>query len=400
MLLDELDHVASSTSSLTTLFTLVHSHHRILRAIGIANTHTLSTNAAATSMSAMTLKGVQTLHFAPYTPQQLLEIVNARLAPLTDVESKDECRDSLAKFLPTPTLMLLTKKVAALTGDVRALLEVLRGAINIAVNAMASPSSATNPLDAPTPPVTPAHVLEALKAYAPSSSTSRAVVNQTTPAVRKTSNSEVVAKIQELGLQPRLALMSLVLARKRLENQLSLSGSSAPAAASRPIKRTASCNALASPSSGIDTAALYVYYKAVLSRSEGGVFTPVSRSEFGDLLNMLETVGLVQMLASSSSPLSPSKSKKRGLSRTASFTAGASNGNSDVQLVAGVRIEEVRKALGIDDTASNDPTDVMAEEVRGIWEKERIRISRESKARANNNTAPAGSDAFEEALEG
>lgn len=399
MLLDELDHVASSTSSLTTLFTLVHSHHRILRAIGIANTHTLSTNAAATSMSAMTLKGVQTLHFAPYTPQQLLEIVNARLAPLTDVESKDECRDSLAKFLPTPTLMLLTKKVAALTGDVRALLEVLRGAINIAVNAMASPSSATNPLDAPTPPVTPAHVLEALKAYAPSSSTARAVVNQTTPAVRKTSNSEVVAKIQELGLQPRLALMSLVLARKRLENQLSLSGSSAPAPASRPIKRTASCNALAS-SSGIDTAALYVYYKAVLSRSEGGVFTPVSRSEFGDLLNMLETVGLVQMLASSSSPLSPRKPKKGGLSRTASFTAGASNGNSDVQLVAGVRIEEVRKALGIDDTASNEPADVMAEEVRGIWEKERIRISRESKARASNNTVPAGSDAFEEALEG
>ncbi|KAI0087946.1 P-loop containing nucleoside triphosphate hydrolase protein [Irpex rosettiformis] len=398
LLLDELDHVASSTSSLTTLFTLVHTHHRILRAIGIANTHTLSTTSAATSMSAMTLTGVHTLHFAPYTPHQLLEIVQARLSTLRDIESNEECDEELTKFLPSPTLTLLTKKVASLTGDVRALLEVLRGAINIAINAVVPKKDSSNPLDVPAPSVLPIHVLEALKAYSPSSSTSRPVGRPAASITRKTNHSEVVAKIEELGLQPRLALMSIVLARKRLDSQLPLSGSLALASASssRALKRTSSSNILSSTSTGIDIGVLYTYYKTVLSRSEGGVFTPVSRSEFGDLLGMLETVGLVQMSMSSSSPASPSKSK-RSLSRTASFGAGASKGSQEIQLVAGVRIEEVCKGLGINDSPSNDTSDVMAEEVRAIWEKERVRISREFKARSSNSIS-TGLDAFEEAL--
>lgn len=396
LLLDELDHVASSTSSLTTLFTLVHSHHKNLRAIGIANTHTLSTTSAATSMSATTLTGVQTLHFAPYTPQQLLDIVQARLAPLRDIESKDECSEELAKFLPSPALILLTKKVAALTGDVRALLEVLRGAINIAINAAPPTAKSTNPLDVPTPSVLPAHVLNALKAYSPSSSASRPVNAAAT--AHKATNSEVVAKIQELGLQPRLALMAIVLARRRLDSQLPLSRSSTPVSVtpSKAVKRTSSSVAI-STSADIDVGTLYTYYKTILSRSEGGVFTPVSRSEYGDLLGMLETVGLVQVLTSSTSHSSPSKSK-RGLSRTASFGAGASKGNQEIKIVSGIRIEEIRKGLGIDDPPSKNTGDVMAEEVRVIWDKERIRISRDIKARSNNGS-PLGSDAFEEALE-
>ena len=192
--------------------------------------------------------------------------------------------------------------------------------------------------------------------------------------------------------------MSIMLARKRLDNQLPLSRSSTSVSVtpSKAVKRTSSSAAI-STSADIDVGALYTYYKTVLSRSEGGVFTPVSRSEYGDLLGMLETVGLVQVLTSSISHSSPSKSK-RSLSRTASFGAGAYKGNQEVKIVSGIRIEEIRKGLGIDDAPSKNTGDVMAEEVRVIWDKERIRISRDVKARSNNGS-PIGSDAFEEALE-
>jgi cell division control protein 6 len=351
-------------------------------------------------MSAMTLAGVQTLHFAPYTAQQLLEIVQARLAPLRNTKSKDECCEQLNKFLPTPTLILLTKKVASLTGDVRALLEVLRGAINIAINAPVRAKNASNPLDIPTPSVTPAHVLDALKAYSPASSTSRAAPNPSVTAaasIRKTSSSEIIAKIQELGLQSRLALLSIMLARKRMDGHLPLSASAQLSpSTSKSTKRTLSSPALATIS-GVDIGALYSYYKTVLSRSEGGVFSPVSRSEFGDLLSMLETVGLVQ-LSASSSPRTPTNSAKRGLSRTMSLGSGVMKGNQDVKLVEGIRVQEVCKGLGIDGSSPPEAGDVKAEEVRAIWEKESIRISREVKAHLSNNTTTTA-DAFKEAFE-
>ncbi|KAI0342036.1 P-loop containing nucleoside triphosphate hydrolase protein [Trametopsis cervina] len=402
LLLDELDHVASSTTALTTLFTLIHSHPKSLRVIGIANTHTLSSTSVATSMSTLTLTGVHTLHFSPYTPQQLLEIIQSRLAPLRDIESPDECGEQLSKFLPNPTLALLTKKVAALTGDVRALLEVLRGAINIAVNTAVPSGTGANPLDVPTPSVTPGHILDALKAYSPASSTSRVITGPSLTSaspVRNTGNNEVFAKLRELGLQSRITLLAIVLARKRLDAHLPLTGSpsASPSATPRSTKRASSSNT-PSASSGVDVGLLYSYYKVVLSRSEGGAFVPVSRSEFGDLLGMLETVGLIQLSSLSSSPRTPTKSAKRSLSRTASFGTGPNKGGQEVTFVEGVRVEEVRRGLGIEDAPLQDKGDVMAEELRAIWEKESARISRESKARPSNNPLP-GRDAFVDAFE-
>ena len=242
----------------------------------------------------------------------------------------------LARFLPKATLMLLTKKVAAMTGDVRAVLEVLRGAIDIAINTSAPADATGNPLCVSTPGVAPAHVLSALKAYTPASNVSRPVpggVVVGAAVTRKSSDSEVIMKIEELGLQSRLALLSFLLARTRLDSLLPLSGSptaatssSLPSTPRSPVKRSRSSASVLSSASGIDVDSLYAYYKAVLSRSEDGVFAPVSRSEFGDLLGMLETVGLLQLPLPSSSPGTPSKSGKRGLSRTTSFGVGPSKG--------------------------------------------------------------------------
>lgn len=351
-------------------------------------------------MSALSLTGVQTLHFSPYSPQQLLEIVQTRLVLLHEESGAD-----LVKFLPIPTLNLLTKKVAALTGDVRAVLEVLRGAIDTAVNATVSVDPTGNPLNVSAPSVTPAHVLAALKAYTPASSPSRPTASGSvspTAAPRKASDSEVIIKTRELGMQSRLALLSLLLARHRLDFNLPLSGSpsASPSTTPRsPTKRSQSCANVFSPSAGIDVGMLYTYYKKVLSRSEDGVFAPASRSEFGDLLGMLETVGLIQLSLVAKCPGTPSKSGKRGLSRSTSFSAGNTKGSQEVKFVEGVRVEEVRRGLGIDDSQAQDKTDVKAEEVRTIWEKERVRISRESKARLNSENSPVGFETFDEAVE-
>ncbi|KAJ3018225.1 hypothetical protein NUW54_g392 [Trametes sanguinea] len=165
IVLDELDHIASSSQALTPLFNLASTYSSCLRLIGIANTHTL-TSSSCTTLSVQSMIGVDTLHFSPYTPEQLLDILQTRLAPLSQGEDSS-CAERAKKFLPLPTLTLLSKKIAAQTGDVRAVFEVLRGAIDIAVTAATSP----DPLSVPTPAVTPSHILSALKAYAPAGKT-------------------------------------------------------------------------------------------------------------------------------------------------------------------------------------------------------------------------------------
>ena len=123
------------------------------------------------------------------------------------------------KFLPLPTLMLLTKKVAALTGDVQSLFEVLRGAIDLAVApSMTRNSMDENPFNAPKATVTPQHILAALKAYtpaAPKAPTTNSIAN-TSPT---TSNSETMTKIRNLGLQAQLVHLFILLSSKRLVTQ-------------------------------------------------------------------------------------------------------------------------------------------------------------------------------------
>ena len=153
--------------------------------------------------SLMPSKNVQTIHFAPYTPTQLRDILHSRLSPLHSTELATEVK----KFLPLPALMLLTKKVAALTGDVRSLFKVLRGAIDLAVAPSTTRNSVyENPLNAPKTTVTPQHILAALKAYtpaAPKASTTNSIAN-TSPT---TSSSETATKIRNLGLQAQLVLL-------------------------------------------------------------------------------------------------------------------------------------------------------------------------------------------------
>ncbi|TFK44215.1 P-loop containing nucleoside triphosphate hydrolase protein [Crucibulum laeve] len=409
VMLDELDHITPNSQSLSALFSLPDATPSSLRLIGIANTHTLT--ASSTTAAFSSAANVQTLHFAPYTPAQLLEILQSRLASLYEVgEDTEETVKAAKKLLPTPALTLLTKKIAALTGDVRSLFEVLRGAIDLAV-APALPTPDANPLNTPTPSVTPNYILAALKAYTPSSVKPKvaaaSVASASVPTT--TSNSEIVTKVRNLGLQHRLVLLAVLLASKRLEAGMPLSASASVTASpkkapSSPIKRSASVPSALGllPGVGVDTAQLHNYYTTVLNRTDSGIFEPVSRSEFGDITNMLEGVGLVTLFSTLSSSTAGNKSR-RGFGRSASFGAGLNKTGGgtvgEVRLAEGVWGDEILRGLGVSGQPEGTVGDIQDEEIRGIWEREKTRLARDLKISAAATSARKGIHAFSEASE-
>ena len=408
LLLDELDHIVASSSSLISLFSLPNKSSS-LRIIGIANTHTLTSSLSQFKIHGVT--GVRTLHFAPYEPRQLLDILQTRLKPL--FEGEETTHADAKKFLPLPAMSLLTKKIAAQTGDVRSLFEVLRGAIDLStLSSFSTSSEESNLVNIPSPVVTPTSILSALKAYAPSSVPTRTSSAAST-APRTGGNSDIISKVENLGIQTRLVLLSILLASKRLEAGLLLSSTMVNASPSKsasrsPIKRPVSSNPMLSNSSnsslaasGIDTSALYAYYSTVLTRATNEVFTPVSRSEFGDVVGMLEVVGLASLSSLlSSTGGSPSK---RTFGRSASFggiAKGKGMGRQGVKIAAGVRVDEVLRGLGIDEVQT-ETKDIREEEVRGIWERERRRLGRDVKALeiAKGQGKMNQAETFEEAME-
>lgn len=345
-----MDHIASTAAALSSLLTLRAPNLRIL---GIANTHTLSSALSPSTSS------VQTLHFAPNTASELRAIIDARLQPIKDDEE-------MKKFLPEPSLKLLTMKTAAEGGgDVRALFEVLRGAIDKAVSAAGSAS--------PAPAVTPPHILAALKAYSPGSS------RRTTAT-----SSETTTKVRNLGLNARLALSSIVLANTRASAGLSLSSNSSPS--STPTKSKIQ----------LDVNSLYSYYNSLVSA--GDILSSVGRSEFADVLALLETSGLIEMPPPSTSG-SPTK---RTFKRTPSSGKVPGSSSAGVHLVEGVRVEEVLRGLGIgSEVPAAAPPDAMEEEVRSIYQQENKKIGKLVRAAAAATRRRSGDvQTFAEAVEG
>jgi cell division control protein 6 len=378
LVLDEVDHVAASPQTLASLFSLARKHSSTLRIIGIANTHTLTSSTSKLSLDGVT--GVSTLHFTPYDHQQLLSILQSRLKSLTSLESPTSEAD-VQRFLPVSTLTLLSRKIAAQTGDVRSLFEVLRNAIDLAV--MQPPAC-----DEDTPSVTPSHILTALKAYAPASKV--ATVAPSTSPVKSSTNSETCNKVRNLGLHARLALLALVLACRRAEASLPLFTPVQGCPPRSPVKRSNSSPTLAPTQAVIEVSQLHAFYSAILTRHESGTFTPVSRSDFGDLAGVLETIGLTSLS-------SPSTGRK--MSRTSSFSSRGTKGLTGIQqdrsvaLVEGVRLDEVLRGLGI----GAETKDICEEEVEGIWKRELARIRKEVRTqRPSGQTALCFDDATED----
>lgn len=359
LVLDELDHIASDSRALDSILSLPAINSESFCLIGIANTHTLTS-----SVNTGTSKDVLTIHFAPYTAAQLQQILQSRLRVLHD----DNPTDAGTKALfPLPALALLTKKIAAMTGDVRNLFETLRRAIDIATSA---PNLNENPLNH-TPTVTPASILQALKSHTPTSNGT----SSTTSSEPAACNSEIVRKINGINLQARVILLCVLLTSKRLAAGLSLSSGSLAPRKAPSLKRSHSASH--PRQSCIDTAQLHSYYSATLLRCDAACLNVASKSEFGDLLVILEGAGLI----SSGSHLSSTTSVKQGkktVGRSASFSGlRKSLATSQVQLADGVWTNEVLRGLGIADVIGDD---VLQSELRGIWERETARLEREIKS--------------------
>ena len=121
-----------------------------------------------------------------------------------------------------------------------------------------------------------------------------------------------------------------------------------------------------------------------------GIFEPVSRSEFGDLLGVLEGVGIVSLsssLLATASGLSSSSGKgRKAFGRSTSFGAGLGKNGAgavgEVRLVEGMWGDEVLRGLGVTgvSAAEGASVDPREEELRGIWERERTRLTRDIKA--------------------
>ena len=118
----------------------------------------------------------------------------------------------------------------------------------------------------------------------------------------------------------------------------------------------------------------------------------MSRSEFADLLGVLEGVGLISL--SSSLALASGSSAGRGkkaFGRSASFGAGLGK-NGAGKLVEGVWADEILRGLGasrtdLSSTSNEFPIDPRKGEIRGIWEREKSRLTKDLKARASASAA-------------
>lgn len=363
--------------------------------MGIANTHTLTSSSRSLPFDPASSCSINTVHFAPYTPAQLQAIVVKRLGGLPENEMK--------KMLPQASLILLTKKVAGQTGDVRVLFGVLRGAIDAALAARTTASAPTLADTKNAVIITPAHILSALKAYTSPSATSGST-QQSLSCGSATANSEIVSKVRGLNLQQRVVLLSLLIASKRICAGLHISSSSSSPPPKSPTKRSpmkrtqstasvssnVSSDAVGDASSGIDINHLYSFYVRILQDAD--TFNQVTRSEFSDVLAVLDTTGLVSMARS------VTRSFKRSHSFTGkgSMTAGSQAGEA-VKLQGDVREVEVTRGLGLD--VSGEVTDPMEVGIRNLWRQEQSKLKKEKEAIARKK-AQEGIDVFDDAMEG
>lgn len=377
-MLDEIDHLlpatsASSSSSssshsnvLSSLFRIALEASSKLVLIGIANALDLTQRYRCVLFGndeddEMTSDQVEPelLHFRPFQSDEMVAIVKQRLhtlhEPTTDSQASElgEVTPLALPVIMPAALELAAKKVAAVTGDLRSFLSLIRKAVEIfegeqrkRLADLRSPSSSKDsrpvsptknilayrnrkrklgqhgglddgegeeesfedPLakfDALTAPkLTPAHVLKATRLVSlVSSSSANNGSSSTATGINSSagslstssssSNSLLQSKIDELNLHQRLALTSfLILLARRISSKVptwSMMGSSEQSTPTQTIDVDAEASSV--PNGGAKPSELHSLYKALLERED--LIHPVSGSEFSDLLSGLHTRGLV-----------------------------------------------------------------------------------------------------------
>jgi len=378
--LDELDAVAPSALSL--IFGLPGRFPSSLRVVAISNDLTQSLASPTLSIHRPSL----TLAFSAYTAVEMQEIIRARLALLSSDDMSESSAqpkaDALARIIQPAALTLLVKKVSSQTGDIRQALEVLRRAMDLAAPA----ATALESDDALPSPVGMSHVIDAVKRAKAPGIVAASPNKLTLSAVG--GRGPLDGCVTALGLQARLVLVAILIARRRSAHGLpldSLSPSStfsfAPPVDTSPSKRKMRrCASLGSSDAQLSPSKVYSLYSNVLSASPSAPFDPVSRSEYTDLLGVLETASLISVPSVSS----PSPTKSGRMRKGASFSGGISAAsllNREGGVVLCGAEDEIIRAL----LASAGAADA---EVAQIWEWETKRIEKALTQRAEVSTEP------------
>ena len=296
--------------------------------IAISNTHTLT---------AKLPDDATTLHFSPYTADEMSAIIKVRLAPLME--------EGIMVIQPA-AVTFICKKVATQTGDLRACLSLL-------CQALAMVEKTTQEKKPPSPTLIPVGMNDVLKA-------SKAAM---------TIAPTIGVKVKGLNMQSRLVLLTFLIASRRLTSGLTL----------LPSSSTKKEKSVSTKQYSITPTVLHTLYESTLA-AHGGVFSVVSRSEFLDVLGVLEVQGLLSMDDQAGSKAAKSPSKRQ-----------ASRGSS-VSLPAGVRVSEVVKVLTtVEDAGAKE------QEIRRMWEKQSFTIDKQAQQQRTAHALKAV--AFEDAVE-
>ncbi|CUA66854.1 Origin recognition complex subunit 1 [Rhizoctonia solani] len=369
IVLDELDFVLRTPSALSSIFELADAVPTRLRIIGISNTLTLGATGSRESAAASSFLS---LDISPYVAEDIVKIVQGRLSTLESAPSGDGSatapRVTGASLVIAPTaLTFLSKKVATQTGDLRVALDAVRRTIELAEREV-------NPFA----PSTPSRVPTAA-ALNPAGNPGVATMKHVLDALRGRdglAGGQAIGTARGLGMQARLVMISILVARRRAAaglvilpvksvNSLTRTPSKAPRTPSRTGRAaqqtTPSKRVRAGESELYEASALHAAYTAILTSD--GAFAPVSRSEFQDLLGVLETGGLVKIIGSVGQA-TPSRRKATGLSS-----------EPLVGLAEGIREEDIIRGLG--NAGAGATAGVKEEEAMALWDRELKRSVRD-----------------------
>ena len=313
VVLDEIDHLLATTTSSDSLSrllatALLPSSNLVL--IGIANALDLTQRhlnilADAQDEDDERLPDPELLHFRPFQSDEMVAIVKARLSTL-HADSTDSAAPLALPIVMPAALELAAKKVAAVTGDLRSFLSLVRKAVEIFEGEQRKRFSAANVEDSPSnkrkttsaarktgredplahfdavsaPKLTPAHILKATRVVSLTSASGSGPANNGTgssstgASLSATSSTSLIeAKISDLNLHQRLVLTSFVVSvLQKQARVLSWSSGTRTSEAMKPGE-------------------LHLAYRSLLEKDD--VLHAVGSNEFSDLVSGLHTRGLV-----------------------------------------------------------------------------------------------------------
>ncbi|KAJ2796231.1 AAA ATPase [Coemansia helicoidea] len=255
VILDEVDSLLGSRQEvLYRLFELAAHPNSRLALVGIANALDLTDR----FLPRLQARGCEPilLNFNPYQVADIVSILQSRL----DAVASDAAAEPL---IQKAALELCARKVAATSGDLRKALDVCRQAMELAeaeskrkAAAHTDKENGAAPGAAAPPKTTLMHVAKALASL---------------------NGSQTAQKLGALNFQQKLVLCA----------HLALAGAAAPAAA--PPKKQSAAPA-------VSISGLYAEYGSLCKRLS--MVAPVTRTEFHDLVAMLETQGVIVVDAS------------------------------------------------------------------------------------------------------